>query len=240
MARMYTWKKFPMLLGLTTLLFIVWIGILSIHKGKYEDNRLDKLLMGCYPRSLASSSSYNYGEPPEQVHASYYENNNHLFYTQKYNDFYSTLSDIDLGDRVLTGQEINSLMESLGLILSKKKAKLVFFHYNNYMKKLFNDMMDRLWVEFATAAMRKGIPQEFQLFVWKKCDDEILDYFIERDELFLDKFQAFFPKGNVKITAKFFTFLGNYNKSWIEDLKRYELKWSKILMDGVNKYSPRW
>ncbi|CAA9986969.1 Plasmodium exported protein, unknown function [Plasmodium knowlesi strain H] len=240
MARMSTWKKFPLSLGFTTLLFFVWIGILSIHKYKYEGRTLDKLLTGCYPRSLSSASSSNYDGAPIQVNQTYYENNNHLFYTDKYKEFLSTLNDIELEDRVLTGEEINNLMQSLGLFISKKKAKLVFFHYNNYMKKLFNDAMDRLWAEFFTAAMRRGIPQDYQLFFWKKCDDEITDYFIARDEFFLDEFQSFLPKGNVKVTAKLFSFLGNYYNSWMEDLGRYELKWSGILNDSVNKYTPRW
>ncbi|CAI7718924.1 RAD protein (Pv-fam-e) [Plasmodium vivax] len=237
MARTHTWQRILIRGGFTTALFLLWIGILSVRNCKYEGQTLEELQMSCCPRSL-SAASYYYDSASAQANQAYYENNNHVFYTKKYEDFLSTMDDMQLSNKVLTREEMNSLLDSLSLFVSKKKTRLVFFHYNNYLKKLYNDTMDLLWKDFATLAMRRGIPHDDQLMFWKKCDDEITDSLIAKDEFFLEQFEIFLSKGKV-MNINFFKFLGNYSRSWKETLKRFEVKWSKILRDNVESY-PRW
>ncbi|GAB65283.1 RAD protein [Plasmodium cynomolgi strain B] len=179
MARMYSSKRFLMLVGYTTLLFVLWIGILS--------------------------------------------------------GFLLTMKYAQIGNKSLTPREVNNLLDSLGVLVSKRKAKFVFYHYNRCLRKMYNDMMDRLWVQFATAATKRGMSRSYQMRFWKECDDEITNDFVERDEYFLGRFRKLISKGTM-MSLTFFTFMCKYNKSWKAALRYYEDKWSITLWRNVESY----
>ncbi|KJP89101.1 hypothetical protein AK88_01187 [Plasmodium fragile] len=253
---MYVTKKLPML-GFTSVLFIVWICIFLIHHNCKQCNILEELGIRCYqPRSLSEAtnnkddSNDNNDGAPTTVNESESQNetnsashtndcnnvsNIDIFHTQKYEDFLSKMKDINLGDQqVLTAQEINKLLDSLGCFLNKKKARLIFYHYNKFMKKLYRNSMDRLWTAFISAALQKGIPQPVQLYYWKKCDDDMMAYFVDIDGTFLDKFRSYLPKGNILSSMKFFSWLTNYKNLWMKELEEHEKKWSNSLKENLD------
>ncbi|SBS81230.1 RAD protein (Pv-fam-e) [Plasmodium ovale curtisi] len=136
--------------------------------------------------------------------------------------------------RELTMDEINKLISSCIFFVNKKKAYIVFYHYNNYLMRTYCNMMNKLSNTFIELASKHGIPEEVREKHWKECNEALTyDLMYMNDSAM--KYFYFFVKERM-FYLKFREFLIRCKEHWIATIQRNEQKWSKFLYDLVINY----
>ncbi|SBS92158.1 RAD protein (Pv-fam-e) [Plasmodium ovale curtisi] len=186
-------------------------------------------------RALSELSLYLRDYPTENSmygsQSSLYNNKSNNEMLQGYMKPYST--------KQLTREEVNQLIESCNFIVGKKKANIVFYHYNRYLHKLYNEMVNRLWANFEHLSSLNKIPYGIKMKYWEECDEDLSQNFIQLEKYSQMNFNSFMKqKKNVYVLA-FHKFLGYHKISWKRSINRIERKWAKYLTDTVVQYAQR-
>ncbi|EUD66939.1 hypothetical protein C922_02523 [Plasmodium inui San Antonio 1] len=69
--------------------------------------------------------------------------------------------------------EINRLIDSCSFFVSRKKAYIIFYHYNNYLKRTFHDMVSELSHRFEDLSSKHGISERDWKKYWALCEQSI-------------------------------------------------------------------
>ncbi|SBS91072.1 RAD protein (Pv-fam-e) [Plasmodium ovale curtisi] len=121
------------------------------------------------------------------------------------------------------------------ITVSRKKAFIVFYHFNQYRKKKFNNMITKLSRRFAELTKRSGIPEESRMQYWLKCYPH-LSIELEKLERHCERlFFALVKEGKVP-NNEFQKFLKHIKNIWKMSMKKNEQKWFSTLSQQVAHY----
>ncbi|EDL45343.1 RAD protein (Pv-fam-e) [Plasmodium vivax] len=133
--------------------------------------------------------------------------------------------------RELSMDEINKLISSCILFVSRKKAYIVFYHYNNYLKGMFRDMVIKLSKRFEDLASKHGMSEEDRKKQWAQCEEALTHELIHMDDASTKGFYFFVKKRVFYLDLR--EFLIRCKDFWYATIHTSEEKWLHILTQAA-------
>ncbi|GAW79593.1 tryptophan-rich antigen [Plasmodium gonderi] len=136
----------------------------------------------------------------------------------------------------ITRNDAIKLINSCGIFVVKKKKIHYALHvFNEYLKSLYLDMMNELWIMYKKIATEYGMPKKEQMIHWKICETELLINLLEIEEYSQKDLYAF-TKSSVIFSLSVDIFRLLHESYWLTKIKMFKSKWSKYLISQAKKY----
>ncbi|CAA9986971.1 Plasmodium exported protein, unknown function [Plasmodium knowlesi strain H] len=120
----------------------------------------------------------------------------------------------------------------------KKKAPDAIYAYIHYLRVKYYNMIYGLKKTFLELASENELPEDVQKIYWGQCEDELLKELQVMENVSEKYFQALMDNKLV-LTMHFNWAMGSHETYWYSEMFKKELKWSAILSDWANNYTPR-
>ncbi|GAW79784.1 RAD protein [Plasmodium gonderi] len=131
----------------------------------------------------------------------------------------------------LTEEEINKMISSCIFFVSNKKAYILFYHYNNYLKKTFTNMIKDLSKQFKDLALKHGMSEEERKKIWENCEKDLTYELINMDDTAVKAFYFFVKKRVFYLSLR--EFLIRCKEFWYLTIRKNQEKWLQILTQAA-------